>query len=203
MSLSIYASCFSYVSFLFFSPTVSTTLTWVSFWYSRFTSSHLRFNPHWISLTSSSDRHGVFFWFSSWRVWIILYSFPMSSFILCKYYGTWPNSFFFIQFSSSLPFFGIDKIFYIAFVTTKFLFDFNPCTGFSWIFGIGYFLCFWSYEKFLTGGRVSFPIVPVCFFRYWSGIGFRSPFKCPNVFVFPYYVWALSPLLKSPLRLDP
>ena len=42
----------------------------------------------------------------------------------------------------------------------------------------------------LPGGRVSLPMVPVCFFIKPSGTGFRSPLTWPKVLVSPYSVWA-------------
>ena len=40
----------------------------------------------------------------------------------------------------------------------------------------------------LPGGRVSLPMVPVCFFMNPSGTGFRSPLTWPKVLVSPYSV---------------
>ena len=37
----------------------------------------------------------------------------------------------------------------------------------------------------IRGGRVSLPMVPVCFLRKVSGAGLRSPFTCPGVLVSP------------------
>ena len=48
-------------------------------------------------------------------------------------------------------------------------------------------------KRVLRGGRVSLPIVPVCFLRNVSGAGLRSPLTCPSVFVSPNSVWACSP----------
>ena len=54
----------------------------------------------------------------------------------------------------------------------------------------------------LPGGRVSLPMVPVCFFIKLSGTGFRSPLTWPKVLVSPYSVWAWSPTANYPPRLE-
>ena len=144
MSFSIFYNYFSYPSFLAFNPTVSTNFTCVNFWYSWFTSFHFLFKPSLISFTYSSDKHGIFASFSCRRVCITLYSYSILSFILFKYSGFFPYSFFFNQFFSSLPFLEIDKIFSTAFETIKFLFDFSPWIGLSRTVGTGYFLCLQS-----------------------------------------------------------
>lgn len=58
-----------------------------------------------------------------------------------------------------------------------------------------------SITRKIPGGKVSLPIVPVCFFKKDSGSGLRSPFTCPSVFVSPYSVCAWSPWAYSPARL--
>lgn len=57
--------------------------------------------------------------------------------------------------------------------------------------------------RLIPGGRVSFPIVPVCFFIKLFGEGFLSPFTCPKVLDSPYSVCAWSPTANSPPRLAP
>jgi hypothetical protein len=54
----------------------------------------------------------------------------------------------------------------------------------------------------VPGGRVSLPMVPVCFFRKPSGAGLRSPLRWPRVLVSPYSVCAWSPSSNSPPRLE-
>ena len=44
-------------------------------------------------------------------------------------------------------------------------------------------------------------MVPVCFFKKLSGDEFLSPFKWPNDFVWPNWVWAWSPTSNYPPRL--
>lgn len=61
----------------------------------------------------------------------------MLYYILVKYSGTFPKSFFSVHAFSSTTYFGADNIFSTALVTIKFLFDFNPWIGASFFLGTG------------------------------------------------------------------
>jgi len=78
----------------------------------------------------------------------------------------------------------------MALLMMKFLLDFRPRIGFSFGCGTLGFLYVESYEKFLTGGKVLSPIVPVCFFLYCYGDGFLSCLRYPKVDLFPNSVCA-------------
>ena len=41
------------------------------------------------------------------------------------------------------------------------------------------------YWNNVRSGKVSLPIVPVCFFKNLSGEDFLSPLRCPKVLVLP------------------